>query len=377
MMKSTPLAALVAVLSLAACDGLFEPSEPAPEQLIFKRYARATINNLNSDSLDLYRVNADGTGLQNLTGHLAQYGSLSSSPDGRKVVFQSDRGTPGVSHVWVMNSNGTGIKQLTTPYSHSPRWSPDGARIAFMMGGTDGMHVYVANADGSNPIKVSEPAMQVGNACGTNPGGTRIDFVDWIPDGRIAFTRHYCGYGYRYFLVNADGSGFTQTDIKLWEAFWSPDGTKVVFPRHEGGYWKVMLANADGSGARVLSTQGTHQGLQRGLTSPWSPDGKQVVFFAETTTTQVPWPDHCTESAAPYVVNVDGSGATRLMDGCRGFFSGWSASGEQVAFTIFPGTESFPESLPDVHVMNADGTGAVNVTSSPQWEGDPVWLGRR
>lgn len=374
-MTSTRLAAaLLAAFSLAACDGVLGPGERDQEKILFLRYADATRQNSPFDSLDIYRMNADGTGVQNLTGQLAQYSSLSPSPDGRRVVFQSDRGSGGVAHVWMMNSDGTGLKQLVTDYSSFPRWSPDGARIAFQKLDTDGLHVYVMNADGGTPVKVSAPAMQVGNSCGTPSPGTRINLVGWIPDGRVAFTRHYCGFGYRYFLVNPDGGGFTETQIKLYEAFWSPDGSKVVFPRHEGGYWRVILMNADGTGARVLSTQGTHQGLPWTGYSPWSPDGKRIVLFADTTTTQVASERNCTDAALPYVVNVDGSGVQRLMDTCRGFFNGWSRSGDQVAFTIFPGSGPFPASVPDVYAVKADGSGAVNLTDSPFWESDPIWL---
>jgi Tol biopolymer transport system component len=369
-------AALLAGLSLAACDGLFEPGEREQEQLIFKRYADASRQNSPFDSLDIYRMNADGTGLRNLTGHLAQYGSLSPSPDGRRVVFQSDRGSSGVAHVWTMNSDGSGLKQLVTDYSTYPQWSPDGARIAFQKVDAEGLHVYVVNADGSNPVKVSGPAMQVGNVCPIANPGTRINLVGWIPDGRVAFTRHYCGFGYRYFLVNADGTGFTETQIKLYEAFWSPDGSRVVFPRPEGGYWRIILMNADGTGARVLSTQGTHQGLPWTGYSPWSPDGQRIVFFANTA--EVAASDrNCSETVLPYVVNVDGTGVKRLMDSCRGFFNGWSPSGDQVAFTLFPGTGSFPDNPPDLYVVNADGTEAANLTNNAFWESDAVWLARR
>lgn len=364
-------AALLAVLSLAACDGVLEPGERAQEKLVFLRYADATRKNSPYDSLDIYRMNADGTGLQNLTNHLAQYSNVSASPDGRKLMFTSSRGD-GQSRIWTMNSDGTGLKQITNGNSAQPRWSPDGNRIAFGMLGADGYHVYVMNADGSNATRVSGPAMQVGSSC-PNSTSTRIDLVGWIPDGRIAFTRGYCGYGYRYFLVNADGSGFTETQIKLYDAHWSPDGSRVVYLSPAETYWRVMVANADGSGARVLSTQGTHQGLP--WSNSWSPDSKRIVFFADTREDAAS-ERGCTESVLPYVVNVDGSGVQRLLDSCRGYFNGWSRSGEQVAFTLFPGSGEFPTSVPDIHVVNADGSGSVNLTNSPHWESDPIWVRR-
>lgn len=369
-------AALLAALSLAACEGFLEPGERAQEKVLFRRFATAAPQHMWRDSVDIYRVNADGTGLRNLTNHPAQYVNINVSPDGRRVLFESNRDGNGAPRIWAMNGDGTGLKQLTANYSRYPRWSPDGSRFAFEMAGPDNrLHVYVMNADGSNPQKVSEPAMQVGSTCDGSTQ-TRIELVGWAGPGRVAFARGYCGYGYRYFLVNADGSGFTQTDIRLRNVHWSPDGTQFLDTRNEGGYVRVVLMNADGTRARVLSTQGTHQGLPPVGpygSSPWSPDGRRIVFYADASIPATPTaPLSCSGSVLPYVVNVDGSGVQRLMDACEGYFDGWSPSGEQVAFTLSPASGA-----PDVYAVKADGTGGVNLTGSPVWESDSQWLARQ
>jgi Tol biopolymer transport system component len=372
-------AALLTLLSLAACDGVVEPGERAQEKVLFLRFTDPAKRSV-IDTVEVYRVNADGTGLQNLTNYPAVYRNVSASPDGRKVAFESNRGGSLYRHVWVMNIEGTELRQLTTQPGYAPRWSPDGTRIAFeMVGSDDLLHVYVSNADGTNRTKVSGPAMQVGNTCGTSTTQSRIELVGWVGNGRVAFARYYCGFGYRNFLVNPDGSGFTQTDIRLWNAHFSPDGSQVVVSRYEGGSWKVVLMNADGTGARVLSTQGVQQGLPennrfRGGYNAWSPDGKRILFFAETSPGSIAnEPQSCSDGALPYVVNVDGSGVQPLMDSCAGgSFNGWSRSGEQVAFTMSPGSGSS-----DIYAVKADGTGAVNLTNSPSWEVDAEWLPRQ
>jgi Tol biopolymer transport system component len=392
LVRST--AALLIVLSLAACDGVTGPGERAQEQLLFLRFATATpriipnagLTTQSTDSVDIYRVNADGTGLQNLTNHPAKYGSVSASPDGRRVVFESDRWENGSiwMNVWVMNSDGTGLKQVTSYHSRYPRWSPDGSRIAFeMVGADERLHVYVANADGSNLVKVSEPALQVAgdgsSTCGGSVLYTRIELVGWLGDGRVAFARGYCGYGYRYFIVNADGSGFTQTDIKLRQVHLSPDGSKILFSEYDGPYVRVKLANADGSGARVLSTQGTHQELplssfKDGGYSAWSPDGKRIMFFADSSPERPNVRQYfCSGTVLPYVVNVDGTGVRRLLDSCHGLFNGWSPSGDEVAFTLWPEAEGSP----DVYAVRSDGSGAMNLTAGSAWDIDAQWIRRQ
>jgi len=53
------------------------------------------------------------------------------SPDGSKIVFNSNRS--GNAEVWVCNSDGSSPVQLTSleAFSGSPRWFPDGRRIVF------------------------------------------------------------------------------------------------------------------------------------------------------------------------------------------------------------------------------------------------------
>jgi Tol biopolymer transport system component len=73
------------------------------------------------------------------------------SPDGSKIAFESDRA--GDYAVWVMNADGTNPIRLTdpSPRSGAPSWSSDGTRIAFEQGGD----IWVMNADGSSKIRIT------------------------------------------------------------------------------------------------------------------------------------------------------------------------------------------------------------------------------
>jgi tricorn protease-like protein len=80
---------------------------------------------------DLFLVRADGTGLRRLTDDGFKDRAPRWSPDGRQIVFLSDRS--GEYNVWRMNPDGSGVEQVTfikgERWAQAPVWSPDGSRL--------------------------------------------------------------------------------------------------------------------------------------------------------------------------------------------------------------------------------------------------------
>ena len=101
--------------------------------------------------MDIYVMNLDGSSVANLTNNAAHDESPDWSPDGTKIVFQSDRDGSGYCQLYVMRADGTDTRQLTNSGSCHDRavWSPDATKIAFNGCGSNGFDVYVMNADGS------------------------------------------------------------------------------------------------------------------------------------------------------------------------------------------------------------------------------------
>jgi Tol biopolymer transport system component len=108
-------------------------------------------------------INPDGNGRTQLTpSDGAPRNTPAWSPDGTKIAFQSVGGSGGgVFHIWVMNADGSGSRQVSTGGDDSnPSWSPGGTQIAYQR---NGQGIWVANADGTNQHAVaaganSEPA---------------------------------------------------------------------------------------------------------------------------------------------------------------------------------------------------------------------------
>jgi Tol biopolymer transport system component len=120
---------------------------------------------------DLYILNTDGTGpLQRLTTGANNAESRSWSPDGARIVFNNV--VNGVGQIFVVNANGTGLTQITTNSGNTPplnlgdffptirgdvtpAWSPDGEWIAFASDRTGNFEVNIVRPDGSSLSQVT------------------------------------------------------------------------------------------------------------------------------------------------------------------------------------------------------------------------------
>lgn len=183
------------------------------------------------------------------------------------VVGEADPDMPENADICVVNADGTGLQQLTDgpEWEEHPSWSPDGSHIVYNVGSNsyprDNPSIWVMKADGSGKVRLT---------AGYEP--------HWSPDGKhIVFTRYFPGTG-RYddlFVMNADGSGLKLvTDRPLGEArpSWLSDG-RIVFTN---GADRACVVNLDGSGRGQLA-KGKGVGDIAG-----SPDGKLLAYASAT-----------------------------------------------------------------------------------------------
>jgi TolB protein len=104
--------------------------------------------------MSIFEANPDGTGLCRLTDAPGYNAEGSYSPDGKYIVFCSNRGGAKDLELYIMDADGKNVRQLTHApgcYNGGPFFSPDGKRVIFRSDRKkkDHLQLYVINADGT------------------------------------------------------------------------------------------------------------------------------------------------------------------------------------------------------------------------------------
>jgi Tol biopolymer transport system component len=280
---------IAASLLLAAVPG--QAAFPGTNGLIaFQKFTSGP------NAADIFTMASDGSGVRQLTANPADDETPRWSPDGTKIAFSGVQ--PGGRDIFVMNADGSGQVNLTNSARDDiyPAWSPDGTKIAFASapGGESGgaTEIYVMNADGSGQTPLTDTAAISGQNF----------YPDWSPDGtKIAFMSARSGQRSQIYVMNADGSGqapVTNDPSAAINPSWSPDGTQIAFFSSRTGDTEIYAIGADGSGERQLTTSPGSD-----VDPAWSPDGTKIAFESGRDGNE-----------EIYVMNADGSGQTRLTN---------------------------------------------------------------
>jgi Tol biopolymer transport system component len=224
----------------------------------------------------IYTINPNGSDLLQLTpaGNDFVDRFPSWSPDGAKIAFGRII-SPVKSEIYVMNADGSNPTRITNnSFSDSqPLWSPDGTKIAFVSNRDGNDEIYVMNADGSNQTRLTNNA-DFDFDPEWSPDGTKIVFTSSRDFPGIAGN---ISNGFEIYLMNADGSNpirLTNNDSSDAEPSWSPDGTRIAFSSQRDGLPLVYVMNVNGSN-QVTITPSTILDSQD---PEWSPDGTTIAF---------------------------------------------------------------------------------------------------
>jgi Tol biopolymer transport system component len=273
--------------------------------------------------------------LESLTNNTGNDHEPMWSPDGKRIVFYSNRNAPARPRwqIFMVNADGSNEKLLPgTSEDFRPVWSPNGQRIAFDSY-RDGNHeIYIANIDGSRPIRLTN-SPDYDSAPRWSRDGKKLVYFSgpgWKPGAR--------DYGNSdIYLMNADGSGKTRVTTTEGDdtyPFFSPDGRRIVFTSWRDGNAEIYLMNADGSNQIRLTNNPARDDNAR-----WSPDGRKIGFGSNRD-----------GNYEVYVMNADGSQQTNLTQNpANDVDVSWSPDGKKIAFA------SNRDGDYEIYVMRAPG----------------------
>ena len=185
------------------------------------------------------------------------------SPDGKRLAFTGIKAVGFQLDLYVMNADGSGRHQLTDDPAQDlgAAWSPDGESIVFNAAPPVGTtSLVVIRADGSGRRDVASDAA----------------FGSWSPDGsRLAFSGLARGGNW---TVNADGTDeralqLCDSPCQAVAPRWSPDGAWFAFAPAPGGQGGVAIVGTDGTLADVLMPA---LGVGRPV---WAPDGTRLAMI--------------------------------------------------------------------------------------------------
>jgi Tol biopolymer transport system component len=150
------------------------------------------------------------------------------SPDGKRIVFYSNRG--GSYDLWLINVDGTGLRRLTETETTAanPVWSPDGRQIAFIGIDID-EGTYVINMPGKKPVKALEKLP------GSDTPSGLISPTSWSPDGLWLAgdennpREHPTAYVYSF-----KNQKLEKLADDSWQSRWLRDGKRLLILKEKG-----------------------------------------------------------------------------------------------------------------------------------------------
>lgn len=274
----------------------------------------------------------------------------------------------------IANADGSHLERLfSSGPSGTPRWSPDGRRVAVLAGCTDGSEncaftIVDADTGRIRQVKMRDPGLFTG--C-----------VVWSPDTK----RFACeGFGEPdstrngiYTLRTSDGGGLLRVTRNTrgydMPGDYSPRGTHLVFARfgEDEKPLGLFVVGSKGGQVRRITSPGTLQ------SSPgdWSPSGNRILFARRI---------NAQRRNSLWVVRANGRGLREIrLEGspCGGPISRptargcihprWSPDGGKIIFGIATGDDR--REVETIYIANADGSGVTRVTRGG-WEDEaPDW----
>jgi Tol biopolymer transport system component/DNA-binding winged helix-turn-helix (wHTH) protein len=259
----------------------------------------------------LYRVPVEGGGAEWLaaTGSEAQYPAFSR--DGSRLAWRQNTSDEDVFRLALKSGpeNVPPVASLivSTALEASPRYSPDGKRIAFVSNRSGSDEIWVCGGDGENPIRLTSFRGPLAGSPSWSPDGKQIVF-DCRPEGNADI-----------YVVSAEGGQprrLTTDPAEDIVPSWSRDGRWIYFTSNRSGRLQIWKMPAGEGEAAQMTRQGGFEPVE-------SPDGRWLYFTQDR------------GSSSIWRMPTAGGAETPLFDFHQKNYSrGWTVTSEGVYFAV-------------------------------------------
>ena len=223
---------------------------------------------------EIYTIQADGSGLVQVTDNETQEALPRWSPDGRQLAYIDDQF--GTSRLVVSNADGSNASRVATDLEATwgVVWSPTGRQVVFRSSRSQNWHLFSVDVQTGDVVNLTRGAQFTPYGHPSfSPEGDRMVVGVRMPDNAGPPE-------IRLFIVRADGTGLTELSFPAGDAddwpVWNPLTDEILF---QG------LVRGQGVGLYVASPDGPISRLKAEpeylLSYPsWSPDGTMIAYVA-------------------------------------------------------------------------------------------------
>jgi TolB protein len=207
-------------------------------------------------------MDADGSASRYLTDGTFLALTPRFSPDGRRIAYMAFRQGPPRIYVQDVDTGREGLLGDFAGMTFAPRFSPDGRGLLLTLAQNGNSDLYLWDIAIRRAIRLTDDA-----AIDTSPS--------FSPDGsRIVFNSDRGGRPLLY-IMGRDGGAATRIsfgDGRYGSPAWSPRGDLIAFMVIKGGMFSIGVMRPDGSDERLL----TRSNLDESPT--WAPNGRVIMF---------------------------------------------------------------------------------------------------
>jgi TolB protein len=283
--------------------------------------------------------------LRQLTSGVENAAEAYFSADGRRIIFQATRDGRSCDQQYVMNADGSGVRRVSTGTGKTTcGYFFDGDR-----------RIFFASTHAADTACPPRPDRSKGYVWGLDP------FDIYVADAGGGDLKPLTHYG----VYTAEGT-------------LSPDGRMIVFTSLKDGDLDIYTMRTDGTQVRRLTTTPGYDGG-----AFFSPDGTKIVYRAY----------HPTDSALAqyeallaqrfvrpsrmeiWTMNADGSDQRQITNlGGANFAPIYTPDGRRIIFSSnYRNPRGQQAQNFDLFLINPDGTGLEQVTTSPFFDGFPMF----